>query len=203
MRWLALLLLAAPVAAQDAQSLNAADFVAVRIDGQLNMRAGPTTDAERLMRLANGTLLRRIECRAEADGDWCEVETIDGATEGWAAARFLVPWRGANPSALSDILVQADGVGVISGPGVVSSKLGAGEILDFRFEAPADRMVRVALEAADGIASVIFATDGSALAEGDGETGMAVVSPEGGDLIIRVADMSGTGGNWTLYVRVD
>lgn len=86
-----LMAVAMPVSAQETDGFPGTDFVSVEIDGSLNLRAGPTTDSERLTRLDNGTLLRRVECQPGAEEDWCEVETLDGSLEGWVAVRFLRP----------------------------------------------------------------------------------------------------------------
>lgn len=203
MRWLALSLFASPVVAQDAATLNAHDFIAVAIEGSLNVRAGPTKEAERMTPLPDGTVLRRIECNAHTDEHWCEIETLDGATEGWAAARFLVPYTGADPLALTDAAIPADIVEQIGESGAISGRLEPGELLDVPFAVPVDRVVTVTLDAPDGFGSAIFADDGTPLAQGNSDTNMVVVFPDGGDVFIRVADMVGTGGDWSLDVRLD
>lgn len=203
MRWLALVLLGSPVIAQDAATLDQSDFVAVAIDGSVNMRAGPTTEAERMTRLSDGTILRRVGCGAHSDEDWCEVETLDGATEGWVVARFLVPHAGADPLALSNAAFLPDEVMRMEDPGAISGVLEPGGIVDVPFTAPADSLVAVTLDAPAGIGSAVFAVDGTLLTQGDAGIEMAVVLPEGGDLVIRVVDTAGAGGNWTVGVRVD
>ncbi len=75
--------------------------------------------------------------------------------------------------------------------------------MDASFTSPPDAVVAVTLDAPAGIGSAIFAVDGTLLTRGEAGTDMAVVLPEGGDLVIRVVDTAGAGGNWTVGVRVD
>ncbi|WP_236544433.1 SH3 domain-containing protein [Roseovarius atlanticus] len=179
------------------------DFVVINIDGSVNMRAGPTTDATRLQRLPDGTLLRRVACQAGADEPWCEVELADGSLEGWVAARFLMAWYGADPFALESAAIPSDRRIEGRGEGSYAGALEKGEILDLMLSPPADTVVGVTLEAAVSIGTTVFSQDGAALASERGTSELAVLLPEGGKLLIRIADMLGDGGNWKLVVAYD
>ncbi|WP_162631078.1 SH3 domain-containing protein [Meridianimarinicoccus zhengii] len=179
------------------------DFVVVDIDGAVNMRAGPTTDADRLQRLADGTLLRRVTCEAGRDESWCEVELADGSLEGWVAARFLVAWYGADPFALESTAIPSDRRIENRGEGTYAGTLEKGEVLDLMLSPPADTVVGVTLKAAAAIGTSVFSQDAAPLASGRGTSELAVLLPEGGKLLIRIADMDGDGGNWKLDVAYD
>ncbi|OWU70495.1 SH3 domain-containing protein [Marinibacterium profundimaris] len=179
------------------------DFVVVRIDGSVNMRAGPTTEANRLQRVPDGTLLRRVACEAGTDESWCEVELADGSLAGWVAARFLMPWYGADPFALESAAIPSDRRIEVRGEGAYSGTLAKGEILDLMLSPPADAVVGVTLEAAASIGTTAFSQDAAPLASGRGTSELAVLLPEGGKLLIRIADMVGDGGNWKLDVAYD
>ncbi|MAM62447.1 SH3 domain-containing protein [uncultured Maritimibacter sp.] len=132
------------------------DFVVIRADGSVNMRAGPDTDANRIQRLPDGTLMRRVACEAGADESWCEVELADGSLEGWVAARFLMPWYGADPFALESSAIPSDRRIEVRGEGAYVGTLAKGEILDLMLSAPAETVVEVALEAAASIGTTVF-----------------------------------------------
>ena len=66
----------------------------------LNLRAGPTTGAEVLARLDQGTSLRNLGCRMAGGQRWCQVETTGGvAVTGWVAGAYLA--EGGGPETVS------------------------------------------------------------------------------------------------------
>ncbi|MCC1493737.1 SH3 domain-containing protein [Cognatishimia sp. F0-27] len=211
-RLLCALLLAAasPVAAQDttlpaveAPALPDTDFVIVRIDGSLNLRTGPSADAPRLRRMARDTILRRIDCIAGSEEAWCEVETLDGALEGWAAARFLVPWRGADPAALDSPTVAPTERLEIEAPGRFAASVEGGEIFDLLLSVPQDQTIALAVDAPDGIGTAIFAPDGRRIETGQGAAAFSVVLLSGDVLLVRFVDTDGQGGMWRLDVTLE
>lgn len=198
-----LTVMAPPAVSQDATALQDSDFVSVRIDGSLNLRAGPTTDAERLLRLEDGTILRRIGCQPGADEAWCEVETLDGAIEGWASARFLRPWRGADPAALDSPVITFDDRLSAEAPGRFAGKIEPGQIFDIVLKVPTESEARIALEAPSGVGMAVFASDGSVIETGRGSSEFAVVLLVGGEILVRLADMAGARADWSLDVALD
>jgi hypothetical protein len=54
--------------------------------GDVNLRSGPSTDAEVITLLAEGT---ELEVTGEAQGDWLPVEVIDTGETGFVAAQYL------------------------------------------------------------------------------------------------------------------
>ena len=66
------------------------EFLEVRIDGQLNLRIAPAEDGGRVGRLDDGTVLRNLGCGAFDAGRWCQIETLDGSSAGWASADYLI-----------------------------------------------------------------------------------------------------------------
>lgn len=57
---------------------------------RLNVRSRPSSQAQIVTRLRNGTVLRNLGCRMNGQTRWCRVERRDGSAGGWAAGRFLV-----------------------------------------------------------------------------------------------------------------
>ena len=186
--------------AQDATQFPETDIVAVAIDGSLNLRAGPTTESERLTRLEDGSLIRRIECLSEADEAWCEVETLDGSIEGWAAARFLRSWYGADPAALETPTLAADDRLSVEAPGRFAGTLERGKVFDLIVDVPADRQIAISVETTGGIGFTVFATDGSVIETGRDTADLSLVSLSDDNLMIRFADVSGEPGDWSLDV---
>ncbi|MGG7644786.1 SH3 domain-containing protein [Rhodovulum sp. YNF3179] len=196
-----LLASAAPLWGQDTPIFPETDFVSVAIDGSLNLRAGPTTGSERLTRLKDGTVLRRIDCMRAPDEDWCEVEALDGSIEGWAAARFLRPWYGADPVALESPGFAANERLSVAAPGRFAGTLSRGQVLDLIVDVPADREIAMSFETAESIGFAVFATDGSVIDTGRGTAELSVVTLSDDDLMIRFADVAGATGDWSLDVK--
>lgn len=60
------------------------------VTNTLSLRSAPTTRAEILDRLANGTVLRNKGCRIAGQRRWCQVEQTDNPRlSGWVAGDFL------------------------------------------------------------------------------------------------------------------
>lgn len=69
------------------------DFFAVRTTGggTLNVRAAPSAGAAVVGRLAGGTVVRNLGCRAAEGRTWCNIATqADPGLDGWAASDYLV-----------------------------------------------------------------------------------------------------------------
>ena len=192
-----------PVLAQETDGFPETDFVSVQIDGALNLRAGPTTDSERLTRLDNGTLLRRVECQPGAEEDWCEVETLDGSLEGWAAVRFLSPHYGADPAALESPTVAASERFEFDAPTRFATSLEAGEIFDLLLTVPPERQITIAVQADDGVGTAVFDENGELIGSGQGAVAFDVVLLSGNQVLLRFAEMAGLGGDWSLDVVLD
>ncbi|MBF9030572.1 hypothetical protein HKCCE3408_09205 [Rhodobacterales bacterium HKCCE3408] len=61
-------------------------------EGHLNVHTDPSTDAPRIGRYPNGTILRDIGgCRPGDGRDWCEVMAEGGGLAGYVAREFLAP----------------------------------------------------------------------------------------------------------------
>ncbi|MFC3613321.1 SH3 domain-containing protein [Lutimaribacter marinistellae] len=192
-----------PVLAQETDGFPETDFVSVQIDGSLNLRAGPTTDSERLARLDSGTLLRRVDCLPGPEEDWCEVETLDGSIEGWAAVRFLRPHLGADPAALESPTVAASERFEFEAPARFATSLKAGEIFDLLLTVPPERQITISIQADDTVGTAVFDEVGDLLGSGQGTTEFEVVLLSGKQVLVRFAEMAGEGGDWSLDVIVD
>ncbi|WP_342070018.1 SH3 domain-containing protein [Yoonia algicola] len=71
-------------------------YLVVTAGGSLNLRADPSTGAERLARLSNGQNLQNRGCRMAEGRRWCKDATLaDPGIEGWAAGDFLIEGSGA------------------------------------------------------------------------------------------------------------
>jgi hypothetical protein len=66
------------------------DVKTARPGTQINLRAAPSTGANVLRQVADGTALRNLGCRMAEGRRWCKVETLDAArVSGWVAGDFL------------------------------------------------------------------------------------------------------------------
>lgn len=189
--------------AQSVAPILVTDFVAVSIEGSVNLRAGPTTASERLARLEDATLLRRVDCERIAEETWCEVETLDAGLEGWIAAEFLVPWFGADPAALDTPAVGADQMAEIEIPGRYGGTLGRGQIVDLLFSLEADGVIEVTVLADDGVGFALFDAEAERLLTARGASGPLSTETGRGDMLLRLADMTGRGGDWEIAVTSD
>lgn len=196
-------MMAEPSLAQSSDPWPETDFLRVSIDGALNLRAGPTTDAERVRRLPDGTLLRRIACQAGPDEDWCEVETLKGDFEGWAAVRFLRPWFGADPAALESPAVAPDERLTAEAPGRFAGRIERGGVVDLLLTIPTDRQLTIAVDTPDGIGTALFSADGSRIDANRGAAEYSVILLQGSEILVRIADMTGESGDWSLDVGLD
>lgn len=192
-----------PVMAQETAPLPDTDFVSVRIDGTLNLRAGPSADAERLTRLGDGTLLRRVVCQTGPEEDWCEVETLDGSIEGWAAVRFLRPHYGADPAALQSPAVAASERFASDVPARFATRLEPGEIFDLVLRVSPEQDITITIQADDSVGTAVFDGSGALIGADQGATEFAVAVLTGDQVLVRFAEMSGEGGEWSLDVAVD
>jgi hypothetical protein len=92
------------------------------IDGPLNLRAEPGTDAEILETLATGTSLPTVTGSdlVSVDGYiWIEVSRLSGTPrEGWLATAFLAEGDGSSGGATGDLSLFEGAIGgfVIDGP---------------------------------------------------------------------------------------
>ncbi|MCO6383931.1 SH3 domain-containing protein [Oceanicola sp. 502str15] len=116
-----LLALALPAAAQTL-------YVQESDDGYLNLRNGPGTRHEILMRLTSGTAVEVTDSR----GNWRQVILPDG-TRGWAHRRYMAPQYIATQPYSFAVLPTDDGfLNLRRGPGVrfdVIRRLYAGQML--------------------------------------------------------------------------
>lgn len=88
-----LLLLALALAPEAPLLAEEPEFLVVRTAGEsgLNLRASASAEAAVVGRLAAGSMLRNLGCTMADDRRWCRVALASvPATEGWAAAEFLV-----------------------------------------------------------------------------------------------------------------
>lgn len=201
--WALLLAWGMPLLAQESETFPDTDFVSVRIDGSLNLRAGPTTDSERLTRVDDGTLLRRIECETGLEEDWCEVETLDGSLEGWAAVRFLRPHFGADPAALESPAVAASERFASEVPARFATSLEAGEIFDLVLTVLPEQQITIDVKADASVGTAIFDETGDLIGSGRGTVEFAVAVLSGNQILVRFAEMAGTGGDWSLEVALE
>lgn len=201
---LALLALSAPpLAAQGQPTLPQTEFVRVATDSTLRMRGAPSTEAPVITELAPGTLLRNLGCSALPE-PWCQLQSVDGARAGWVAADYVAPFDGADPAALISPAVPATERRTLElRPGLIYGSLPPGGILDLVTDAPADVTVSLRLDGPDSIGLAAFVRPATRLAQGDAQTPLALVLPEGGELLIRLADRSGAGGDWQLILGLD
>lgn len=59
-------------------------------NGHLNVHTGPSLDAPRVGRYANGALLRKVgPCHEDASREWCEVMAYHGGLAGFVAREYL------------------------------------------------------------------------------------------------------------------
>lgn len=65
------------------------DFWRVESAGRVNVRREPGSRAAIAARLSAGQTVRNRGCRMSDQVRWCQIESIDGATKGWVAGRFL------------------------------------------------------------------------------------------------------------------
>ena len=72
------------------------DFWRVESVGRVNVRSGPGSRAAIAARLSAGQTVRNRGCRMSDQVRWCQIESLDGATKGWVAGRFLR--EGADPT---------------------------------------------------------------------------------------------------------
>lgn len=64
----------------------------VRDDDPLNLRAGPSTNAQILATFGPGVVVHNSGCRMSGSLRWCAVELArDLSVKGWVAAKFLTP----------------------------------------------------------------------------------------------------------------
>ncbi|WP_343503740.1 SH3 domain-containing protein [Alloyangia pacifica] len=194
--------LAAPLQAQPTPPPQSA-FVYVTSDGSLRMRGAPSTEAPVITELDPGALLRNLGC-VEDPQPWCQLQSLDGARAGWVAAGYLAPFAGADPAALSSPAVPATETAQLElRGGLTYGTLAAGGILDLITSAPADQAVTLSLEAPGNIGFAAFVRPATLLARGDAAAPITLVLPEGGDLLIRLADRSGAGGDWQLLISLE
>ena len=178
-------------------------FVQVEIGGSLNLRQAPSTGADRVARLKNGTLLRNIDCQPGENRIWCKVETIDGGTAGWAAAGFLIPHRGADPSALLTPTVSADTIVNHAGERI-DGVLSPADVHDFHTEIKAGSVLDIAdVSLPDGARMVVFAPDGERLAEIGTDTEIASIEfGEDATVLVRMVELVGNGGGYAFTLNV-
>ncbi|MBE9638485.1 SH3 domain-containing protein [Salipiger mangrovisoli] len=198
-------LFAAPALApaQEAPPLPQSSFVYVTSEGTLRLRHAPSTDAPVITELDPGALLRNLGCAAAPD-PWCQVQSLDGAQAGWVAASYLAPFAGADPAALSSPAVSATETRQLDlRAGLLFGTLAPGGIHDLITAAPPDQAVTLSLDAPGNIGIAAFVRPATLLARGDPGTPLSLVLPEGGDLLIRLVDRSGAGGDWRLSIALD
>lgn len=198
-----ILALGSNVSAQSPVEIPSTDFAQVSISGTLNLRAGPTTEAERMTRVVDGQLLRLVACKAGADQVWCEVETLDGGIEGWAAAQFLRNWFGADPAVLESPAVAPNERVAVEAPGRFAGQLDQGEVFDLLMAVPKDGDVIITLDAPDSVGIALFSMEGSVIETARGGAEIAAVLLDSSEVLVRIADMAGAPADWGLDVRLD
>ncbi len=72
------------------------DFWRIEGRGRINVRSEPRARAARVARVSSGDIVRNRGCRMNGSARWCQIESLDGATRGWIAGRFLR--EGSDPS---------------------------------------------------------------------------------------------------------
>lgn len=212
MRTLIGLALLAPgfaVAQSEPQPLPTSAFVTVDIDGSLNLRLEPSTEAGRITRLADGTILRRVACglfdtTGEDASGWCEVETLDGATAGWASAAYLSPYAGADPAALTNLAIAPDRREE-TGPGPLSGALPAAGIVDHVIAVPEGTVLKIVAELLPetAVASLLDA-EGTILGRPDQSSGPVEIEfTSAGTAVLRLLDTGGTDGLYAFTLGFD
>ena len=80
------------------------DYWAVSVDdgSALNLRAGPSTDYDRVSTLRKGDVLQNRGCRMTGDERWCDVRVAGSGVTGWVAGRFLVETAPPQPPRMPD-----------------------------------------------------------------------------------------------------
>lgn len=203
---LACLAIAAPAAllAQASADPPTTPFVRVEIDGALNLRPEPSTQADRITRFADGSLLRNLGCGTYEARAWCEVETVLGGVAGWAAAEFLAPYAGADPAALMTPNVPADIV-ADAAYGRLAGAIASASIIDYRLRVAAGGLLTVEpVEQPDGTIVLLFDPEGRILAELEPADAAAVLEfGEGADVLLRLVETLGVGGDYAVNLRLD
>ena len=105
------------------------------VSQSLNVRAAPSTNAQVVMGLLNGTVVRNLGCRRSDGRVWCQVSQVGGGVTGWAASQYLreaaAPSAAMPPGAGSGNVMRVAGVpsgdvlNVRSGPGTRNPVVGA------------------------------------------------------------------------------
>ena len=105
------------------------------VSQSLNVRAAPSTNAQVVMGLLNGTIVRNLGCRRSDGRVWCQVSQHDGGVSGWAASQYLREAAGPSaqtgPAVTSGNVMRVAGVptgdvlNVRSGPGTGNPIVGA------------------------------------------------------------------------------
>ena len=195
------LLSPASVMAQEPPSFPQTDLVQVKIDGQLNVRTGPSAEAPRVTRVASGEILRRVACEATSEDEaWCEIELLDGSLEGWTSAKFLAPWYGADPAVLDTPVIAARKTFVMGRAVDLSGTLAQGETIDVQVDVAAEADAQISLDAPNGFGIAVFEPSGAQIDASKTSEDLDVMLTTAGTLTIRIADLGGTGGAWTLTV---
>jgi len=154
------------------------------ISGRLEVRRGPSADAEVLGAVDPGTVLRNAGC-AETDGArWCEVAVLDGTLVGWAEA---------GPLEAADNVLRA-GQRVFDAAGLIPCAKGTGTPMTqcpFGVARDAGGNATVVVSLPDDLTRLLVFADGALLSAHTGEAdgGHEVSSAREGDLtLIRVND---------------
>ncbi|MDQ2092444.1 SH3 domain-containing protein [Marimonas arenosa] len=105
------------------------------VSQSLNVRAAPSTNAQVVMGLLNGTVVRNLGCRRSEGRVWCQVSQVGGGVTGWAVSQYLreaaAPSASTRPAANSADVMRVIGVpsgdvlNVRSGPGTGNPIVGA------------------------------------------------------------------------------
>ncbi|MCT8161735.1 SH3 domain-containing protein [Pseudoruegeria sp. SHC-113] len=196
-------------AQSEPHSLPETAFLAVEINGSLNLRLEPSEEAGRVTRLRDGTLLRRIDCGlfggtgGPASG-WCEVESLDGGTAGWASAAFLAPYFGADPEALTTLAVAPDQQRQV-GAGTLSGTLPSAGIEDHLIAVPEGAILQIAADTLpENIAAIVFDDTGAALLRiaqaGDSQE---IEFTNAGTAVLRLLETGGMDGLYAVSIRFD
>ncbi|MDU8913596.1 SH3 domain-containing protein [Aestuariicoccus sp. MJ-SS9] len=105
------------------------------VSQSLNVRAAPSTSAQVVMGLLNGTIVQNRGCRSNEGRVWCQIAQVDGGATGWAASQYLreaaAPSASTRPAVSSGNVMRVAGVpsndvlNVRSGPGTGNPIVGA------------------------------------------------------------------------------
>lgn len=123
----------------DPAGSNVVRVTGVAANDVLNVRSGPGTNYQVVGALANGDMVRRLNCQQQGSSSWCQIEMMTDMRErGWVNSRFLTEGQGAatqlpqppRPTGGGDIMqvtgLSAGGLlNVRSGPGTSYSVVGA------------------------------------------------------------------------------